>query len=136
MKRFITIISFYIFLVNIAYATSDYIKSHSKESLQALTFYSRYYQLFRNAAEETGFSESFLFSIIAPEVSQFNNMTDATQIYALKVLYVQGGKSYANFSIGWFQIKPSFVELLEKMVSNDSVLLSRYGITNLVGTHG
>lgn len=51
---------------------------------------------------------------MAPELSQYNRVSDLAQTYALKVLYVQSGKHYGDFSIGPFQMKPSFAELLER----------------------
>jgi hypothetical protein len=38
----------------------------------------------------------------------------------LKVLYVQNGKGYSDFSIGYFQMKPSFIEQLESYVESNS----------------
>jgi len=39
---------------------------------------------------------------------------------------VQGGADYANFSIGYFQMKPSFVEQLEEFIQADSLLRRKY----------
>ena len=41
-------------------------------------------------------------------------------------MYVQGGTVYANFSIGYFQMKPSFIERLEEYAAADTVLKTKY----------
>jgi hypothetical protein len=54
------------------------------------------------------------FSIVFPEIVRYNIMIDAIQISALEMLYIQYGADYSDFSIGRFQMKPSFAEMLEK----------------------
>ena len=52
-------------------------------------------------------------AVVFPEIIRFNYFEDLIQVRTLKVLYVQYGRKYANFSVGHFQMKPSFVEQLE-----------------------
>jgi hypothetical protein len=52
-------------------------------------------------------------AVVFPEVIRYSYLQDKIQVRALKVLYVQYGRKYANFSIGRFQMKPSFIEQLE-----------------------
>jgi hypothetical protein len=52
-------------------------------------------------------------AVVFPEVIRFSALEDAIQVRGLKVLYVQYGRAYMNFSVGRFQMKPSFAELLE-----------------------
>jgi hypothetical protein len=49
------------------------------------------------------------------------------EITLLKTLYVNLGEDYANFSVGQFQMKPSFAELISKKAP--AVLGHRSGIT-------
>lgn len=51
-------------------------------------------------------------SIIFPELVRYSALRDKMEITLLKTLYVNLGKDYANFSIGVFQMKPSFAELI------------------------
>jgi hypothetical protein len=55
-------------------------------------------------------------AVVFPEVLRFSVLEDLIQVRALKVLYVQYGKKYADFSVGRFQMKPAFAEQVE----NDS----------------
>jgi hypothetical protein len=53
-------------------------------------------------------------AVVFPELIRFSAIEDEIQARGLKVLYVQYGRSCANFSIGRFQMKPSFAEQLER----------------------
>jgi hypothetical protein len=55
----------------------------------------------------------FMQSIVFPEVMRFSSIKDGVEAESLRTLYVQFGKEYANFSIGQFQMKPSFAEEVE-----------------------
>jgi hypothetical protein len=52
-------------------------------------------------------------AVVFPEIIRFSALEDEIQVRALKVLYVQYGTGYANFSVGHFQMKPAFIEFLE-----------------------
>jgi hypothetical protein len=67
----------------------------------------------------------FLKSIVFPEVMRYNSIKDGVEAESLRTLYVQFGKQYANFSIGLFQMKPTFAEEVEtkaKQFLPDSIL--------------
>ena len=49
-------------------------------------------------------------AVIFPELIRYSALRDKMEITLLKALYVNIGKEYANFSIGQFQMKPSFAE--------------------------
>ncbi len=55
-----------------------------------------------------------LKAIVFPELIRYNNFFNAIEIESLKYLYVSEGKYYADFSVGYFQMKPSFGEMVEK----------------------
>ncbi len=52
-------------------------------------------------------------AIIFPEQLRFSQLQDGMEQTALLGLYIAGGKDKANFSIGLFQMKPSFAEEVE-----------------------
>lgn len=66
-------------------------------------------------------------AVIFPELVRYSALRDKMEITLLKALYVNLGEEYANFSIGQFQIKPSFAELIRTM--GPSVLDSNSGIS-------
>ncbi|MDD8016704.1 MAG: hypothetical protein PHX45_13570, partial [Acidobacteriota bacterium] len=47
-------------------------------------------------------------------IIRFRALEDEIAVRTLKVLYVQYGRKYADFSIGYFQMKPSFAEQVER----------------------
>lgn len=52
-------------------------------------------------------------SVVFPEMLRYSLWRDMFETTALKLMYVQYGSKAADFSIGWFQMKPSFAENLE-----------------------
>ena len=66
-------------------------------------------------------------AIVFPELVRYSALRDKMEISLLKTLYVNLGEEYADFSIGLFQMKPSFGERIR---DESSVYLgSRTGIT-------
>lgn len=61
-----------------------------------------------------GIEPKFAWAIVFPELIRYNALKDKLELASLYTLYVNFGKSYSNFSVGPFQMKPSFVEQLEK----------------------
>ncbi|MFT5822870.1 MAG: hypothetical protein ACI8ZM_004127 [Crocinitomix sp.] len=54
--------------------------------------------------------------IIFPECTRFSQFSDQMETTALEYFYVKFGSEGANFSIGRFQMKPGFIEELEKAI--------------------
>ena len=61
-------------------------------------------------------------SVVFPEVIRWNAFKDFFETEANIVLYVKKGSAWADFSIGQFQMKPSFIEELEKYVAEHDAL--------------
>jgi hypothetical protein len=94
---------------------------------EALAFYAVHEEFFARLARGSAFSPAFLFGIVAPELTRYCRGVDLLETRALKVLYVQGGTAYANFSVGHFQMKPSFAERLEDSLRCRPWLHARFG---------
>ena len=65
-------------------------------------------------------------AIVFPELIRYSMWQDEIERTAVNGLYVRGGKDAANFSIGRFQMKPSFAEEVEQEW-NRSPLSREYG---------
>ncbi|MDI5950216.1 hypothetical protein QLS91_16570 [Flavobacterium sp. LB2P84] len=63
-----------------------------------------------------------IIAIAFPEVLRYNSFSDLIETSSNRILYINGGKIASDFSIGYFQMKPSFVEDLEKFVANSENL--------------
>ncbi|HVN58670.1 MAG TPA: hypothetical protein VMT63_10255 [Bacteroidales bacterium] len=59
---------------------------------------------------DLGYEESV--AVIFPELVRYSSVSDLAETALLKTLYVNLGKEYADFSVGYFQMKPSFGEKL------------------------
>lgn len=63
-------------------------------------------------------------AIVAPEVSTYSKVLNFVELRSMFVTYVyQGG---GNFSVGVFQMKPSFAETIEKMARDNRMLGKEY----------
>ncbi len=60
-------------------------------------------------------------AIVSPELIRHQLLRDFFETQALEVAYVNFGKTVADFSIGHFQMKPSFVEQLEDYLSQNPI---------------
>lgn len=65
--------------------------------------------------------------IVFPELVRYSALKDKMEIGLLKTLYVNLGNDYADFSIGIFQMKPSFAETIRD--ESPTYLGRRSGIT-------
>jgi hypothetical protein len=73
-----------------------------------------------------GLDANEALSVVFPEIIRYNRFRDFAETTTLVLAYVQGGKSVADFSIGRFQMKPSFVEALEQKVVQNPNFFVRF----------
>ena len=66
-------------------------------------------------------------AVIFPELVRYSALRDKMEITLLKALYINLGEDYANFSIGQFQMKPSFAEMIREQAP--AVLNPKSGIS-------
>ena len=59
----------------------------------------------------------FALSLVFPEILRYNMIRDFMETFTLELAYIHGGSQAANFSIGPFQMKPSFAEVIEKKIA-------------------
>ena len=67
--------------------------------------------------ERLGADPLTLIPVVFPEILRFSYVRDRAETLGLEALYVTGGSSRADYSIGRFQMKPSFVERLESSMA-------------------
>jgi len=65
-------------------------------------------------------------AVIFPELVRYSALRDKMEITLLKTLYVNLGDDYANFSVGHYQMKPSFAEMIRS--SAPDVMSRKSGI--------
>lgn len=88
---------------------------------------------FDQIATQNKLPSAELEAIVFPELIRYNGVFDALEIQSLKFLYISQGKDYADFSVGYFQMKPSFAEQVEKDVATylSKPEISQLGFTGL-----
>lgn len=90
---------------------------YSKEFPMSYTIAVQYVARHQGTTENmrnNGIDPALGWSIVFPELIRYDAIQDFFEVSALQTLYIQFGDSYADFSIGEFQIKPSFAMQLQK----------------------
>ncbi len=79
------------------------------------------------AQKHTSVAADEALSIVFPEVLRHNAFKDFVETRSLEWLYIEYGAEKADFSIGIFQMKPSFIEKMEARIqASDFQFLRRY----------
>jgi uncharacterized protein YnzC (UPF0291/DUF896 family) len=95
---------------------NDFGKTFGDKCTKAKAFLQKQASSFTAIARPFDADVKFMQAIVFPEVMRYNEVYDGIQIESLKVLYTEWGTDYADFSIGHFQMKPSFaLQVEEKM---------------------
>lgn len=63
-------------------------------------------------------------AVVFPELIRYSALRDRMELAILKTLYINLGDEYADFSVGQFQMKPSFAETIN---NNAGILKGRLG---------
>jgi len=95
---------------------SDYIAAQQRMKQHQLAIH--------EVAKLYAMDERMICSLVFPEYIRYSYLSGFFETKALKLLYVKYGTKAADFSIGHFQMKPSFVETLEKEL--DPSLAEKY----------
>lgn len=79
----------------------------------AKVYLSKNYDVIVGILSENGADSDVLVPVVFPEIMRYSIVRDTIEITGLKIFYVHVGGKFANFSIGRFQMKPSFAEGIE-----------------------
>jgi hypothetical protein len=95
----------------------DYKTIFGKDWDKAQRFVNENEDWMKRASEEYNISFQVAVAVVFPELIRYSALRDKIEITLLKSLYTYKGEDYADFSIGQFQMKPSFAEsVLEKVL--------------------
>lgn len=109
------IIILYFGLISFSQQT-DYKKIFGTDWVKAEAFVSENENWMKQLSGKYDVEYSEAIAVVFPELVRYSALRDKMEITLLKALYVNLGEDYANFSIGQFQMKPSFAESLHKKV--------------------
>ncbi len=82
-------------------------------------------------ATQPDLSLVYTLSIAAPEYIRYRELSNLMEVQALRLMYAELGSEQVDFSVGYFQMKPSFIEDLEMRIQNDEAL--RIEFSDLIG---
>ncbi len=104
---------------------------HSIKALEVKTedcieFYTTHQNIFQEIADYYNCPLEKTVAIALPEVIRYKGWQNDLERMALEQFYVKGGKIEADFSIGYFQMKPSFIEDLECEIVENPHLLQEF----------
>lgn len=94
-------------------AQEDYSKIFSRDYSKAIQFLVDEEKSMNQVISSYRLKPKEVKAIVFPELIRYNSLRDRLETFTLESLYIKQGKTYANFSIGRFQIKPSFAENIE-----------------------
>jgi len=93
---------------------TDYKKIFGTDWVKAEAFVSENENWLKQLARKYEVAYPVAVAIIFPELIRYSALRDKMEITLLKTLYIYKGDEYADFSIGQFQMKPSFAELIHR----------------------
>lgn len=94
--------------------STDYKEIFGSNWDKALAFEAENKSWMKPVLERNHIPYEIAIAVIFPELVRYSALRDKMEITLLKALYINLGDQYANFSIGQFQIKPSFAEIIRR----------------------
>ncbi|MFN0202717.1 MAG: hypothetical protein ACKVTZ_14430 [Bacteroidia bacterium] len=130
MRYFLTTFAFcFMFCFSFAQTPpkiTDYEKIFPKDFPRAIAFLKKNKPLIAQMCE-TYQVPTQAICVAAAELLRYDELQDRAEIMGNKILYRNFGEKYSDFSIGYFQMKPSFIEKLEKCVQTEACLKQEFG---------
>ena len=107
--------------VQLLLVAGSFFSDHAEEAARAQTFFDTHTEIVPTLRQYLSDDQARMaLAVVAPEVCVYSSLSDWAETRTLTILYVQQGRG--DFSIGPFQMKPSFVERLEREVRSDARL--------------
>lgn len=104
----------------------DFQQQFDAEIKQALKIVKQQESQICVAANHYELPSAEVMAMVFPELVRYSYFRDFFETTALEIIYVNLGSREADFSIGQFQMKPSFVEKLEKTVSTYPIAFEKF----------
>lgn len=106
--------------------TVDFATIFGEDYQKAMTFCTTHKSKIETKAKTYKIPANQLTAIVFPELIRYSTFQNFFETKALEYVYVQQGSKVADFSIGHFQMKPSFVEALEGAIIKDEHLKKHF----------
>jgi hypothetical protein len=113
MKRFSF---FFLFLCSFLSADVKYDEIFGLDYRRADSFLKKHSTQISVIMKYYGGEPEIMIPAVFPELLRFSIIRENLELTGLKIFYINLGSKYSDFSIGAFQMKPSFIEDIEKDV--------------------
>ena len=123
MRNLVIILLFFVFIFSIG---KKYDRIFNQSYYKAIDFIKQNQEKFDQELGHDSKVRIEKISIVFPEIIKYSLYKDILETTALEIIYVNYGKEQADFSIGYFQMKPSFIEKLEHKIYDSNFLFSKY----------
>lgn len=104
----------------------NYKSFFSTEIMEARLFIKQNSSYIKNSCKINEHSEHICMAIVYPELLRYSSWKDLLESSAMELAYVRWGSEVVDFSIGRFQMKASFAELLEAAILKHESLNKKY----------
>jgi hypothetical protein len=127
MKKLLFIFIFLNLKLTSAQNSIAYCQKYPNHFYKACEWLSENRELADSIIKGFGLETSAVLAIGLPECGRFSSFSDCVESTSNYYLYSLLGSEYGNFSTGIFQMKPSFIENLEKeILRNDNLKQFRF----------
>lgn len=114
MKTLFTFLISVVFLNSTSSQTLNYQELFGSDWNKAVAFEKENRSWMEPVLKKNHISYPLAIAVIFPELVRYSALRDKMEITLLKALYINLGQDYADFSIGHFQMKPSFAEMVRE----------------------
>jgi hypothetical protein len=108
------------------FSTIDFATIFGEDYQKAMTFCTTHKAEIEKKASQYELPSDQLTAIVFPELIRYSTFQNFFETKALEYVYVQQGSEIADFSIGYFQMKPSFAESLEEALIEKEALRKQF----------
>ncbi len=107
-------------------STPDYQKIFGNNYTDALNYFEKHKTTITTCFNYHSIKQELMIPVIFPERIRYSMVKDFLETATVELIYIDLGADYVDFSIGDFQIKPSFAEKVEQYLTLTSNLSKKY----------
>jgi hypothetical protein len=115
-----------LFVLSCSMDFPDYQRELSPDYNRALQYLREHRSQIDRKISRSSSARGIMISVVFPEIIRYSLVRDLIETKSLELGYVHKGKDFVDFSIGRFQMKPSFAENLERVLHSSPGLSKRH----------
>jgi hypothetical protein len=121
------LISYFIsILLILSNPSNDYQKIFGADYIDALNYFVKNKTVILDGLNKYQADPELIVPIIFPERVRYSIIRDIIETVAVEDVYIEYGPDYVDFSIGPFQLKPTFASKIENALIDSSILRKKY----------